>query len=67
MTLSSVEVFYDAIQPTVLPRPRMYGLPKMRKEGTPLCPVLSMTEWSHHERRKWLASCVGAVLITLHV
>ena len=34
---------YDAIRPTGSQRPRMYGLPKTHKEGTPLRPILSMT------------------------
>ena len=40
---------YDAIRPTGSQRPRMCGLPKTHKEGTPLCPILSMTGSSHHE------------------
>ena len=43
---------YDAIRPTGSQRPRMYGLPKTHKEGTPLRPILSMTGSSHHELGK---------------
>ena len=53
---------YDAIQPTGSQRPRMYGLPKTHKEGTPLCPILSMTGSSHHELGKWLASLLQPVM-----
>ena len=53
---------YDAIQPTGSKRPRMYGLPKTHKEGTPLRPILSMTGLSHHELGKWLASLLQPVL-----
>ena len=53
---------YDAIRPTGSQRPRMYGLPKTHKEGTPLRPILSMTGSSHHELGKWLASLLQPVL-----
>ena len=39
---------YDAIRLTGSQRLRMYGLPKIHKEGTPLRPILSMTGSSHH-------------------
>ena len=52
----------DAIRPTGSQRPRMYGLPKTHKEGTPLRPVLSMTDSSHHELGKWLAGLLQPVL-----
>ena len=47
---------YGAIRPTGSQRPRMYGLLKTHKQGTPLCLILSMTGSSHHELGKWLAS-----------
>ena len=53
---------YDALRPTGLQRPRMYGLPKTPKEGTPLRPILSMTDSSHHELGKWLAGLLRPVL-----
>ena len=53
---------YDAIRPTGSQRPRMYGLLKTHKEGTPLRPILSMTGSSHHELGKWLASLLQPVL-----
>ena len=53
---------YDAIRPTGSQIPRMYGLPKTHKEGTPLRPILSMTGLSHHELGKWLASLLQSVL-----
>ena len=40
----------------------MYGMPKTHKEGTPLCPILSMTSSSHHELGKWLAGLLQPVL-----
>ena len=41
---------YDAIRPTGSQRPRMYGLPKTHKEGTPLRPILSITDLSHGDQ-----------------
>ena len=53
---------YDAIRLIGSQKPRMYGLPKTHKEGTPLRPKLSMTGSSHHELGKWLASLLQPVL-----
>ena len=53
---------YDVVRPTSLQRPRMYGLPKTHKVGTPLRPILSMVGSSHHELAKWLASILQPVL-----
>ena len=53
---------YDAIRPTGSQRPRMYGLPKTHKEGTPLRPILSVIGLSHQELGKWLAGLLQPVL-----
>ena len=53
---------YYPIRPTESQRPRMYGLPKAHKEGTPLCPILSMTGSSHHKLGRWLAGLLQSVL-----
>ena len=53
---------YDAIRPNGSQRPRMYGLPKIHKEGTPLRPILSMIGLSHHDLGKWLAGLLQPVL-----
>ena len=53
---------YDEVRPTGSQRPRMYGLPKTHKVGTPLRPILSMVGSSHHELAKWLASILQPVL-----
>ena len=53
---------YDEVRPTGSQRPRMYGLPKTHKEGTPLRPILSMVGYYHHELAKWLASILQPVL-----
>ena len=53
---------YDAIRPTGLQRPRMYGLRKTHKKGTPLRPILPMTGSSHHELGKRLAGLLQPVL-----
>ena len=53
---------HDAIRPTGSQRPRMYGLPKTHKEGTPLRSILSMTGSSNHGLGKWLAGLLQPVL-----
>ena len=53
---------YCAKRPTGSQRPPMYGWPKTHKEGTPLCPILSMTGSSHHKLGKWLAGLLQPVL-----
>ena len=40
----------------------MYDLPKTHKTNVPLRPILSMTDSSHHELSKWLASLLQPVL-----
>ena len=53
---------YDRIRPTGSQRPRMYGLPKTRKEDIPLRPILSMIGSSQHELAKWLSEVLAPVL-----
>ena len=53
---------YDATRPTLSQRPRMYGLPKTHKEGTPLRPILFTTGLSHHGLGKWLAGLLQPAL-----
>ena len=53
---------FQNIRPTGSQRPRMYGLPKTHKTNVPLRPILSMTDSSHHELSKWLASLLQPVL-----
>ena len=53
---------YDAIRPTGLQRSRIYGLPITHKESTPLRPILSMSDSSHHELGKWLIVILQPVL-----
>ena len=53
---------YDAILPTGSQRPRIYGLPKTHKEGTPLRPILSMVGSFHHELGKWSAGLLQPLL-----
>ena len=53
---------HNAVRPTGSQRPRMYGLPKTHREGTPLCRILSMTGSYHHELGKWLGGLLQPVL-----
>lgn len=43
-------------------RPRLYGLPKIHKDGVPLRPILSMIGSSQHKVAKWLAIMLQPVL-----
>ena len=40
----------------------MNGWPKAHKEGSPLCPILSITGSSHHELGRWLVGLLQPVL-----
>ena len=64
MDLRSTDYEADALTttPSRRQRPRMYRLPKTHKEGTPLCPIRSMTGLSHHELGRWLAGPLQSVL-----
>ena len=53
---------YDDVRPSGSSRPRMYGLPKIHKVGTPLRPILSMVNSAQHALAKWLASLLQPVL-----
>ena len=45
---------YDVFKPTGSVGPRLHGLPKLRKEGTPLRPILSMIKSPKHGLAKYL-------------
>ena len=53
---------YKRIKPTGSQRPRLYGLPKIHKPGTPLRPILSMIGSAQHELAKWLSNVLTPVL-----
>ena len=53
---------YEVIRPTDAQRPRMYGLPKIHKKNTPLCPILSMIGSAQHELAKYLSFILQPVL-----
>ena len=53
---------YDRIRPIGSTRPRMYGVPKTHKAGTPLRPILSMINAPQHELAKWLTEILQPVL-----
>ena len=46
---------FDRIRPTGTTFPRLYGLPKIHKEGVPLRPILDMSNSPYHALAKWLA------------
>ena len=53
---------YTRIRPVGATRPRMYGVPKVHKQGVPLRPILSMTNAPQHELAKWLGELLKPVL-----
>ena len=53
---------YERIRPIGATRPRMYGLPKIHKEGAPLRPIVSMVNAPQHEMAKWLNEILKPVL-----
>ena len=53
---------YERIRPKGCQRPRMYGLPKVHKDNTPLRPILSMTGSAQHETAKWLKELLQPVV-----
>ena len=46
---------FEQIRPTGTSIPRLYGLPKVHKEGLPLRPILDMSNSPYHALAKWLA------------
>ena len=53
---------YNRIRPVGTTRPRMYGLPRLNKDGVPLWPILSMINEVQHELAKWLAELIKPVI-----
>ena len=51
--IDSIE--FERIRPTGTTIPRLYGLPKVHKEGLPLRPILDMSNSPYHALAKWLA------------
>ena len=52
----------DEIRPTGSTRPRMYGVPKVHKEGNPFRPILSMVKAPQHQMAKWLTTVLKPVV-----
>ena len=46
---------FERIRPVGTLVPRLYGLPKIHKEGTPMRPILDMYNSPYHATAKWLA------------
>ena len=53
---------YERVRPVGSTRPRLYGVAKVHKLGTPLRPILSMIKAPQHELAKWLAEVLKPVL-----
>ena len=52
---------FERIRPTGTVIPRLYGLPKIHKDGVPLRPILDMTNSPYHALAQWLAELLGPV------
>ena len=48
------EATFNRLRPTGTVIPRLYGLPKVHKEGLPLRPILDMSNSPYHAVAKWL-------------
>ena len=53
---------YKEIYPTGTTRLRIYGIPKIHKDGTPLRPILSMAGSPQHAIARWLADLLKPVV-----
>ena len=56
------EDIFNLVKPVGSITPRMYGLPKIHKEGIPLRPILSMVKSAQHKLAKFLNCCLEPVL-----
>ena len=52
----------DSIRPFGSILPRLYGLPKIHKDGVPLRPILSMVGSAQQKVASWLSSVLQPVL-----
>ena len=50
---------YREIYPTAADMPKLYGLPKIHKQGSPLRPILSMVGAFNHKFAKWLSKSLS--------
>ena len=53
---------YNRIRPVGSQRPKLYGLPKVHKEGCPLRPILSMVGSPQHKLAKFLIDLLAPIL-----
>ena len=56
------ENLYDSLRAVGSMRPRLYGLPKVHKEGCPLRPILSMTGSPQYKVSQWLCELLEPVV-----
>ena len=49
------ETLYENLRPHGTTTPRLYGLPKIHKQGIPVRPILDMFNSPYHATAKWLA------------
>ncbi|CAH8568118.1 unnamed protein product [Dicrocoelium dendriticum] len=54
-------VVFEYTRPSGTVIPRLYGLPKVHKEGLPLRPILDMCDSPYHSTAKWLAKLLEPI------
>ncbi|VDP71011.1 unnamed protein product [Echinostoma caproni] len=54
---------FERIRSTGTVIPRLYGLPKVHKDGVPLRPILGMCNSPYHALAKWLAKLLESVRV----
>nr|CAH8870044.1 unnamed protein product [Trichobilharzia regenti] len=52
---------FESLRPSGSNIPRLYGLPKVHKMGTPLRPILDMTNSPYHRTAQWLADLLEPI------
>ena len=52
---------FERVRPTGTSIPRLYGLPKVHKQGVPLRPILDMTNSPYHGLAKWLVALLSPI------
>ena len=51
----------QSLRPTAASTPTLYGLPKLHKNGIPLCPVLASTGSFTYKSAKWLSDKLASL------
>ena len=58
---------YNKLRPTGSTIPRLYGLPKVHKDGVPLRPILYVNNSPYHAIAKWLNGILDPIRKSLSI